>query len=88
MAAEQVRAEEAARLKAEAKAKAKEEARGRAIQRFWDSLSEDERQKQEEQAIAQATDLERDMVRKGGSLAGAVRKNLLDAFALLTMSQG
>ena len=87
-AAERRRKAEEKKHQAQEREKAKEEAREQAIQRFWDSLSEDERQKQEEQALSQATDFDRDLIHKGGALGAAARKNLLDTFALLMMSQG
>ena len=87
-AAERKRKAEDKKRQAEERAKAKEEAREQAIQRFWDSLSPDERQQQEEQALLQATDFDHDLIGKGGVLGAAARKNLLDAYALATMSQG
>ena len=87
-AAERKRKAEEKKREATERAKAKEDARKQAIQKFWGSLSEAERHEMQEQAIAQANDLERDLIRKGGSLGDAARNSVLDAFAIFAMAQG
>lgn len=59
-----------------------EQAREDAIKHFWDSLSAEERPRTEEEAIDNAPAFKRDLIRKGGSLAQATRKAILDAYAL------
>jgi hypothetical protein len=60
----------------------REQAREDAIKDFWDSLSEEERSRTEEEAIENASVLQRDLIRKGGTLAQVTRKLILDDYAL------
>jgi plasmid replication initiation protein len=87
-AAERKRKVEDKRRQAQEREEAKALAREQTIKKFWDSFSEEERQKMEQQAIAQASDLERDLIKKGGALGVAARKNALDAYALTCLSHG
>jgi hypothetical protein len=78
--------EERARKRAE-REKAQREAREGAIQDFWQSLSEDERRRLEEEAFAQATQFQKDALTGEGPVSEAVRKSLLDSYALLLMKE-
>jgi hypothetical protein len=60
----------------------REQAREDAIKDFWDSLSEEEISRTEEEAIENAPVLQRDLIRQGGILAQVTRKLILDAYAL------
>ena len=75
--------EEGRRLKEEAQRKAQEDA----IKTFWDSLSDLERMRLEAEALAQATQIESDVIKRGGPFASATKKSLLDAYALKLMQQ-
>lgn len=58
------------------------EAQAEAISSFWISLSDDERERLEAEAILSASPFEQGLLEKGGSLATATRQKLLDGFAL------
>ena len=81
------RAEERARESTE-KENAQRLAKETAIQGFWQSLSDEERQRMETEAISEANALERDLIERRGAFAEATRKTLLDAYALRIMQQG
>ena len=81
------RAEERAREQA-ALAQAKQTAKDEAIERFWQSFSNEERNRLESEALAQASSLERDLLDRKGTLAGVTRKSLLDGYALKMLQQG
>jgi len=53
-----------------------------AIEEFWQLMPEPERQRRETEVIADATEIERDVIARGKSFANATRKALLDAYAL------
>lgn len=74
-AAERAKAEEererASRLSKEA-----------ATDRFWQSLSDDERARLEAEALEQASPFQRSLIEKGGGFARATKKAVFDAYAL------
>lgn len=78
-------AEREAQLKAEAEAK--ERAKEGAIKSFWTSLSEEERSRLEREAITKASRIQRDLIARGGALADAARKSVLDSYALNVLQQ-
>jgi hypothetical protein len=55
--------------------------RNRAINDFWTSLSDGERQALESQALTEARELERNLVERGGAFAATARRKILDAYA-------
>ena len=57
----------------------------RSIHEFWEGLTATERSRLEQEALAQATHLQRDLLAGDGTLAVATRKAILDAFALRWM---
>ena len=73
---------------AEAAALAKEQACEDAIRQFWDSWSTEERSRLEDEALELAAPMQRKMLERGGTLAEATRKSLLNAYALKLMRQG
>ena len=66
---------------------AKEQAREQVIRQFWESLSADERERLEQEALAQATPLQSKMLDDDGTLAAATRRSLLDAYAIELMRE-
>lgn len=80
------RAEERERLAREVAA-ASERAREEAIRRFWCSQSDEERRDMERDALAQASTIQQEVLNRGGRLAEATRKSLLDAYALRSLQQ-
>lgn len=81
------RAEERARVK-EMLEQQKEAAKADAIVRFWQSFSNEERQRLESDALAQASSLEKDLLERGGTFAVVTKKSLLDAYALKVLQEG
>jgi hypothetical protein len=67
---------------------AEDQARRERIDQFWKSLSPEERQRQEQAALAQASALQRTLLAQGGSFARLSRQTVLDAFALGRLAQG
>lgn len=61
--------------------------REQAIEQYWNSLSEAERQEAESQACAQAGKLELELMERGGAFATAARKAILDAYATIKISE-
>jgi hypothetical protein len=53
-----------------------------AIEKFWQSIPEPERQQLEAEVIATAAKVARDAIERGGPFAGPARQTLLDAYAL------
>lgn len=78
-AACQRRAEESRRAR-ETQAAAQETARQIAVAQFWQSLSREEKARLETEALAQASALQRSLVKRGGSAALACRTALLDGY--------
>ena len=66
---------------------AKDQAREQVIRQFWESLSADERERLEQEALAQATPLQRKMLDDDGTLAAVIRRSLLDAYAIELMRE-
>jgi hypothetical protein len=80
------RAEE--RHKAQAhKEEAQLKAREDAIRGFWESLSDSERMHLETEALANATEVQIEVINRGGAFASATKQSLLDAYALRLMQQ-
>lgn len=53
------------------------------IRKFWESMTEEERAKAEGEALSRADDMQRSWLKDpNGDVAKAVRKNLLDAYAI------
>jgi len=75
------RAEEQKRLEVEREL-AQQRAKESAIDGFWQSLSDDERQQVEAEALALASGIQQDVLARGGKFAEATRKALLEAYAL------
>ena len=69
------------------KEEAQRTAKETAIQGFWQSLSDEERQRSEGEALASANALQRGLIEGTGPLAEAARKSLLDAYALKILLQ-
>ena len=96
-ATEQQRQEESERRKVrdtqrkqrqEIAAREKEQAEQNAIRQFWDSWSTEERSRLEDEALELATPMQHRMLARGGTLAEATRKSLLNAYAIKLMQQG
>ena len=86
--ADERKARDEARLKEKAtKEEAQRTAKETAIQGFWQSLSDEERQRSEGEALASANTLQRGLIEGTGPLAEAARKSLLDAYALKILQQ-
>ena len=83
----QRRAEERRRER-EAKETAKESARQTAVAQFWQSLSSEEKTRVETEALAQASGLQRSLMKRGGSVADACRTALLDRYAFQRIEAG
>mgnify|MGYP001195729057 CR=1 FL=1 len=66
----------------------KEHERQRAIDQFWQSLPEPERQRVEKAALAAPPLFQRKLLAQGGSLARTVRQSILDAHALRALETG
>ncbi len=66
----------------QARAAAKEAERQAAIAGFWQSVPEGERTRLETEALAQASGLQRALLRRGGSAAAACRTALLEGYVL------
>lgn len=75
--------EQARKLKEQQQRRGQEDA----IRTFWESISDAERMRLEAEALAQATQIESDVMNRGGTFASATRKSLLDAYALKLMQQ-
>lgn len=86
--AERKRHAEERAIQRAAKEQAQQSAREGAIQKFWQSLSDEERQRMETDALSEASTLQRQLIEHGGSLAGAARKTVFDAYALRILQQG
>ena len=69
-------------------AREKEQAEQNAIRQFWDSWSSEECSRMEDEALELATPMQARMLKRGGSLAEATRKSLLNAYAIKLMQQG
>ncbi len=69
----------------EARQQAQVRARDEAIERFWQSLSAEERLRLEQEALNEAKGLPRGILDRGGALAHTARKSILDACALKLM---
>jgi hypothetical protein len=80
------RLEEKERAK-ELERKAKEAAKENAIREFWNTLSDEERAKLETEAIANSSSFEQNVIARGGVLAAATKKSILDSYALKLMQQ-
>lgn len=78
------RAEEREKRAEEEKA-AKDHARAVEIERFWETLSRQERARLEAEALDQAATLQRQLAGRKGSLGEAARKSILDGYALKMM---
>ena len=61
---------------------AKVQAREAAVQQYWQALSEEERNRQEQEALREAKPLEKKLIAKPGPLSEATRKTILDGYAL------
>ena len=58
-----------------------------AIEKFWQSVPELERQRLEADVIAAGTKLARDVIERGGPFANSTRQLLLDAYALKNLGR-
>jgi hypothetical protein len=83
--AEKKRRAEERKIRAEEEKAAKERARDVEIDRFWKTLSPQERTRLELEALEQAGTLQRELAGRKGSLGEAARKAILDAYALKMM---
>lgn len=81
------RVEERAKEKA-AREQEREAAKEDAIVRFWQSFSNEERQRLESDALTQAGSIEKDLLERGGTFAAVTKKSLLDAYALKVLQEG
>ncbi len=52
------------------------------IDGFWSKLTPDEKQKADAEALAEASDIQLEWMKKGGLTGKTTRQNLLDAYAL------
>jgi len=78
------RKEAPSRQRAEARTstrQAESQARDEKVEHFWSSLREPERQRLENDALAQATNFQRSLLEGNGALAAATRQSLLAAYA-------
>ena len=67
---------------------AKLQVRENEIACFWQSLSETERPRLEQEALTQGHAFQRNLAAQDGKLGAAARKNLLDALALKMLQAG
>ena len=79
---ERKRRGEARQLQRQAQAAARETEQQTAIAGFWQALSDAEKARVEGEALAEATALQRTLLRRGGSGAAACRTALLESYAL------
>ena len=86
-AAQRKRREEERAHEVNRKEIAQREAREAAINGFWASLSDEERQRLEVEALAEANSFQRDLIAGTGHLAEITRKSLLDSYALRILRQ-
>jgi len=70
------------------KRRARRQARNSAVRKFWDSLSDTERRRVESEALARANPIELGVINRGGPLAAATKREVLDAFALRLLKKG
>lgn len=70
------------RAQRQARQTAAEVERENRIAAFWQAVPEDERPRHEAEAMAQARNLQRQLMRRGGKLGESARKAVLDAYAL------
>lgn len=54
------------------------------MQGFWDSLPAEEKSQAENEAIAQASKIERDVLKRGGALSKLIRRRL-ESYSLKAM---
>jgi hypothetical protein len=66
---------------------AENQARDEQIERFWSSLPEAGRQQLESEALAQATNFQRELLKGDGPLALATKQSLINACALKTLRE-
>ncbi len=81
------KAEERERKQREAE-EMRQQAREQAISNFWSALSPEERTRMENEALAKASNFQREAMERGGPFGKAARKGLLDEYAVGVMAQG
>ena len=81
-AAKRKTAQERARAERQARQTAVEVQRENRIAAYWQRVPEDERPRQEAEAMTHARALQRQLMHRGGKLGESARKTLLDAYAL------
>ena len=84
-AAERKRNLEQRQREREARQQEQVHARDQAIEQFWQSLSDEERLRFEQEALNEAKGLPREILARGGALAQTARKTILDAYAVKMM---
>jgi len=86
-ASERKRKEEERAAVLAAQEEARKNQQEQAVERFWTAFSDPERERLMAEALDQASEVERQVMERGGAFASAAKKSLLDTYALKLMEQ-